>query len=244
MESPSSTFYYTAGVASIISAVTTLGLIFLPEFYAAQPEGIVGRMQRVTDAAYQLRAWTYLVHPFLAFTAALGIAVACRRLAPGLALAGILGYGLWAITEAGQQTLTLFAFDDWRRAWLSGDESMRATMELRASIYDGLWDSAYSLLLIGIILGSAFYCAMLLRLSDTLSRIVGFLFGMAALMSINYFSNEVDGPTLPSAIGQWIYPAFQPIARILIGVWLLRVAKLGEPLQGDSFGRAVSRPAA
>ncbi len=65
---------------------------------------------------------------------------------------------------------------------------------------------------------------------------MGFPFGMAALMSINYFSNEVGGPTLPSAIGQWIYPVFQPIARILIGVWLLRVAKLGEPMATASAG--------
>ena len=42
-------------------------------------------------------------------------------------------------------------------------------------------------------------------------------------------SGETGGPTLPEPIGYWIYPAFQPLARVLIGVWLLRVAKAGEP---------------
>lgn len=222
-------FYRAAGIASILSAITTLGLIFLPDFFMTVPEGLPGRMMRVTDPVYQLRAWNYLIHPFLCFTAALGLAVACRRVSPGLALAGVLGMGLWAITEAGQQTLTLFAFDDWRRAWLAGDEAVRATMEVRAAVYDGLWEAAYSLLLMGIILGSAFFCAMLIRLKDRLSLVVGLLFGIAAFMSISIFSGEIGGPALPEALGYWIYPVFQPLARVLTGVWLLRVAKAGEP---------------
>lgn len=222
-------FYRVAGIASLLSAITTLGLIFLPELFRPVADGLGGRMERVTDPAYQLRAWVYFIHPFLAFTAALGVAVACRRVAPALALGGVLAFGLWAITEAGQQSLTLFAFDDWRRAWLAGDAGVRATMEHRAVIYDGLWEAAYSLLLVGIIIGSTLFSAILLRMGDTLSRVVGAFFAAAAIQSIFIFSGEVGGPVLPESIGFWIYPATQPIARTLIGVWLLRVALRGEP---------------
>ena len=225
----SPTFYRVAGIASILSVVTTLMLIFLPQFFAPVAEGIPGRMQRVTDPVYQLRAWAYQVHPFLVFTACLGVAAACRRVSPALALAGILSFGLWAITEAGQQSLTLFAFDDWRRAWLAGDPAVRATIEVRTAIYDGLWEAAYSLLLFGIILGSAFFSAMLLRLPDTLSRVVGVFFGLAAIQSIFIQSGELGGPVLPESLAFWIYPATQPIARLLTGIWLLRVAIRGEP---------------
>lgn len=222
-------FYRVAGIASIMTAVTTLGLIFLPGYLAPIPEGIAGRMIRVEDPAYQLRAWIYLVHPFLAFTAALGIGLATRRVAPALALAGTLGFFLWALTEAGQQSLTLFAFDDWRRAWLAGDPAIRQTIELRAAIYDSLWEAAYSLLLFGIILGSSFFAAILLRLPDTLSRVVGGFYALAAIQSILLQSGELGGPVLPEAIVFWVYPSTQPLARILIGVWLLRVARQGEP---------------
>jgi hypothetical protein len=224
--------YRAAGLASLMSAATTLVLIFAPEFYASLPQGIEGRMQRVTDPVYQLRAWTYLVHPFLVFTACAGLAIACRRLAPALAFFGLLAMGLWALTEAGQQALTLFAFDDWRRAWLAGDPAVRATIDLRAAIYDGLWESAYSLLLFGIIIGSALFAAMLLRLPDWLSRAVGGLLALAAIQSIFIQSSELGGPTLPESIGFWVYPATQPLARILLGLWLLRVARSGEPRVG------------
>ena len=219
-----SSFYRTAGAASMISAVTTLVLIFGPDFYAPLPEGVEGRMQRVADPAYQVRAWTYFAHPFLVFTACLGVAATLRQKAPALALAGILAFGLWAFTEAAQQSLTLFAFDDWRRAWLAGDPVVRQTIEFRAAIYDGLWDAAYSLLLFGIILGSALFAAVLLRMRDPLSRVVGAFFALAALQSIIIQSGELGGPVLPEAIGAWIYPATQPLARLLTGLWLFRVA--------------------
>ena len=229
-------FYRVAAIASIISAITTLGLIFLPSFFEPVPDGLAGRMQRVTDPAYQVRAWVALVHPFLTFTAAVGVALACRRVAPALALCGALSFGLWAITEAGQQTLTLSAFDDWRRAWLAGDAAVRATMELRVAIYDGLWDAAYLLLLIGIVLGSTMFSAILLGMRDGLSRVVGGFFALAAIQSIFIVSGEVGGPALPESLAFWVYPATQPIARALIGVWLMRVALRGEP-RGDASVR-------
>ena len=223
-----SAFYRVAGVASILSAVTTLMLIFMPELFAPVADGLEGRMHRVTDPAYQWRAWAYQIHPLLAFTAALGVAFATRRIAPALAIGGLLGFFLWAFTEAGQQSLTLFAFDDWRRAWLAGDPAVRQTIELRTAIYDGLWEAAYSLLLWGIILGSSFYAAILLRLPDTLSRVVGGFYVLAAVQSILIQSGELGGPVLPDSVGFWVYPVTQPLARVLIGLWLLRVAQRGE----------------
>jgi hypothetical protein len=224
--------YRIAGIASLLSAATTLILIFGPDLYAPVAEGLEGRMQRVADPAYQVRAWIYLLHPFLVFTGCAGLALACRRAVPGLALFGLMAMGLWALTEAAQQALTLFAFDDWRRAWLAGDAAVRATMEVRVAIYDGLWEAAYSLLLFGIILGSALFAAMLLRLPDTLSHILGGFFALAAIQSILIQSGELGGPVLPEPIAYWIYPLTQPLARVLLGLWLLRVARTGEPRVG------------
>ena len=225
-------FYRSAGIASLLSAITTLVLIFGPEFYAPVAEGLEGRMQRVADPAYQLRAWTYFAHPFLVFAGCAGLALACRRVAPALALFGLMAMGLWALTEAAQQALTLFAFDDWRRAWLAGDAAVRSTIEVRAAIYDGLWEAAYSLLLFGIILGSALFAAMLLRLRDTLSRMLGGLFALGALQSVLIQSSELGGPALPESIAFWIYPLTQPLSRVLLVLWLLRVARDGEPRVG------------
>ncbi len=211
-----------------MSALTTLCLIFLPDLFAPA-DGLAGRMQRVTDPAYQARAWIYLVHPFLVFTAARGITLASRHVASGRALAGILAMGLWAVTEAGQQTLTLFAFDDWRRAWLAGDAAVRATMEVRTSIYDGLWDASCVLLLIGFLIGNLFFANILIFLRDAVSRVVAVFLMLAALLTLAILILVIGGPDLLAPFGRWAYPAIQPLGRILIGVWLWRVALKGEP---------------
>jgi hypothetical protein len=98
-------------------------------------------MARIQDGAYVLRSWVYLLHPFLVFTAALGVALAVGRQAPVFAIAGMAGFTLWAFNEAGQQTLTLFAFDRWRVAWTGADETLREAIRVNALMYDGIRDA-------------------------------------------------------------------------------------------------------
>ena len=102
-------------------------------------------------------------------------------------------------------------------------------MDVRAALYDGLWEAAYSLLLFGIILGSGLFAVMLLRLPDRLSRTLGVFFGLAAIQSALIQSGELGGPVVPEALAFWVYPATQPLARLILGLWLLRVARQGEP---------------
>lgn len=216
-----SRFYRVAALASFATVLTTLGLIYLPEFYAPG-EGFEGRMARVNDPVYQWRAWIYLVHPFLVLTAALGVALALRTRAAVLAIVGFLGFLLWAFTEAGQQTLTLFAFDPWREAYATADAATREAIRLRTDIYDGLWNGMYVLLLIGFAIGNACYGAAFVR-ETGLTRVVGFFFLAASALTVALFAGEF-GFAMPEPLASWSYPAIQPLGRALIGVWLWRLA--------------------
>jgi hypothetical protein len=216
-------FYRGAAVASVISAATTLLLIFLPSFYGAG-EGLEARMLRVRDPAYQIRAWVAFIHPFLAMYAAIGVAVRLRGKSAGLALLGGIGFLIWGVIEMTQQALTLVAFDPWRTAWLAGDPKVRMEMPERVAIYDGIWDALYLALLTGIILGSACFGRLFWQ-SDTLSRTVGTFYGLAALLSVYFFFTSVGvREFLPEKLVFWFYPLTQPLARTLIGVWLWRHA--------------------
>ncbi|HEY0627638.1 MAG TPA: hypothetical protein VGD10_13045 [Allosphingosinicella sp.] len=230
-------FYRAAAVASFLTALTTVALIFLPDFYGPA-DGLEGRMGRVQDPAYQLRAWIYLFHPLLVFAAALAVFLRFRD-RPALVLPGIIGFGLWAVTEAAQQAMTLFMFDRWRRAWLAGDEAIRATMDVRAAIYDGLWDASYVFLLIGFLIGCAFYAAELLR-HRRLTRVVGAFYAAAALLTLIFLVADLGGPSLPPSLGAWLYPAIQPLGRFLIGLWLWKNADEASPIAGSSQQRAVN----
>jgi hypothetical protein len=216
-------FLRVAAVCSLLSAVSTLLLIFLPEWFLPAPD-FAARMGRVHEPAYLLRSWVYLLHPFLVFTAALGIALLVWRRSPVLAIAGMLGFLLWACNEAGQQTLTLFAFDRWRLAWESADESARTALRINAVMYDGIWDGMYMLLLIGFAIGNACLGAALLG-GDGLARVVGGFLLAACALTVALFLGQIGLHLLPESLLGWAYPAIQPLGRTVIGVWLWRMAR-------------------
>lgn len=212
-------FYRFAALCSFASAITTLGLIFLPGLFPPS-EDFAARMARVNDPVYGLYAWVYLVHPFLVVAAALGVSMRLRREATSLVIPGLLAFLLWGATEAGQQALTLMAFNPWRLAWLAGDPAVRATMEVRTAMYDGVWNAMYFLLIIGFFIGNLLYAVALWR-GRGLSRIVGAFYGGAAALTLMIIIAEVGGgQLLPDPVAFWLYPLIQPLARTLIGVWL------------------------
>lgn len=215
------TFYKAVAACSAVSAVTTLGLIFLPGMMPPADE-FAARMARVNDPVYRLYAWVYFVHPFLVTAAALGVAMRLRREAASLVVPGLLAFLLWGATEASQQAMTIVAFNPWRLAWLAGDPVVRATMEARTAFYDGLWNAMYFLLLVGFLIANALYAAAMVK-KPGLSRTVGILYAAAAVLTFQIIVVEVGGPQLlPDALEFWVYPLIQPLARTLIGVWLWR----------------------
>lgn len=215
----SSSFYRVAAICSIASAITTLGLIFLPRMMVPV-EDLAGRMARVNDPTYRLYAWVYFVHPFLVMTAALGVAMRLRREAASLVIPGLIAFLLWGATEAGQQALSLFAFNPWRVAWLAGDVAVRESMELRTALYDGIWNAMYFLIVVAFFIANLLYAVALWRRKG-FSRVVGGFFGAASALTLPIIIGEVGGgQVLPESIDFWLYPLIQPLGRTLIGVWL------------------------
>lgn len=215
-------FYRTAAVLSVLSALTTLLLIVLPHWYGPAPD-LPARMARVQDPAYTLRAWTYLLHPFLVTAAALAVAARLRHVAASWVVPGCLAFVLWGATEAVQQALTLFAYDPWRVAWLAGDAGVRATMHERDALYSAVWNALWTFLLLPFLLANALYAVALVR-QQGMSFAVGAFYASAALLTALLLAREFGLPTLPEPMLALLYPALQPIARVLIGIWLWRNA--------------------
>jgi hypothetical protein len=149
-------FYRATAVCSCISAVTTLLLIFPPKFYGPVTS-LELRIELVDHPLYQLRAWAYLLHPFMVMAAAVGVAAALRRTAASTVVPGLLGFLLWGFTEAGQQSLTLTAFHRWAAAYRTADMATRETLRTQVAVYDALWDSMFLLLLLGFLIGNVLY---------------------------------------------------------------------------------------
>ena len=190
------TFYRTAAICSVLSAVTTLGLIFLPNFFIPV-DGFEERMARVHDPAYVLRSWVYFVHPFLVMMAGLAIAARIRTLAAAFAVVGLLGFVIWGFTEAAQQAMTLFAFDKWRVAFATADEATRAEIRTLTMMYDGLWDGMYFLILVGFAIGNFCLSVVLFHLHG-LARVTGLFMFAAVLLTLTLIARDSAGSRCPS----------------------------------------------
>jgi hypothetical protein len=229
----SSRFYQTAAVASVISAVTTLGLIFLPYFY----HGTLGmvptfedNIRRIHDPAYTGRLWIYFFHPFFVATAALGIAMRKRREAAGLVVPGFLLFCLWAFTEMLQQAISLVANHyTWRMTYKTSSPEMQQMIQSQMFGFEAIWNGMYMLLLVGFIGANLLYSRAMSGPS-LLERALRWMFLAAAVLSIfNWISVFPLRPfqMVTSSMDRvltWVYPLLQPLARTLVGVWLWRNA--------------------
>lgn len=216
-------FYKATATCSFLSVATTLLLIFLPRLYDPG-ESFESRLALVDNPIYMLRAWVYLLHPFVVLGAALGVAMVMRRLSGGLAAAGFLCFLLWALTEAGQQALTLVAYHGWAAAYATADVATQEVLRMQISTYHAVWDSMFLLLLIGFLLGNLFYGVAMVNDRGN-ARVLSVLFLAVAVLTAFGVSREIGGPALPSAMGVWLYPIVQPVSRLLIGIWLWNMAE-------------------
>ncbi len=237
-------FYRGAAVCSLLSALTTLGLIVLPRFYPPVAD-FDARMALGGEPAYVLRSWIYLVHPFLVFVAALGLAARCRRHAGGAASLGLAGFAVWAATEAAQQAWTKVALDrTWRAAWPAADEAMRTVIRQQVALHDVAWDAMYLLILLTFLAGNIGLALAAGRTSrDTtgesaLGRWVAIALWAAAGLTLLLLLPEF-GVQLALPGTAWLYPAIQPAGRALIGVWLWRAASWESPI-GETLPATVA----
>lgn len=96
--------------------------------------------------------------------------------------------------------------------------------------YDALWDASYFLLLIGFSIGNIAFAWALAR-STQPGRVVAFFYAAAAALTFTIIASELTWFTLPDPIAFWSYPLLQPLGRVLIGVWLWRMADEQLPLR-------------
>lgn len=216
-----SRFYRFCAAASFLSVLTTLALILLPRMYGA-PQDLAERAALLDSPYYILRAWVYLLHPFAVGLGAVGAGLLVARESVGSALLGAIGFLVWGLTEAGQQTLTLVGLHGWLREYAGGTPEVRDAIAVQIATYDGIWASMFLLLLIGFLVGNASF-GFGLAGSRGLSRIVGWFYLAVACLTALNVSRRLGGLGLPPMLQPWLYPLVQPMARFAIGVWLLRM---------------------
>jgi hypothetical protein len=216
----SDSFFKAVSTCSVLSALTTLGLILLPRAYAS-PLGLEEAVALRLNGFYQARSLVYFLHPFLVLAAAWGVVAKKIGQSAGSVTTGFFFFGFWGFTEALQQALSLVALNlHWREGYARAtDAELKEAFRIHLLGFEAVWDALYLLLLTGFLVAHVLYGVATWR-SKGLEKAVSCGFFLGAGLTLLILSANFGGPRVPAALTAWLYPLIQPLFRVLLGVWL------------------------
>lgn len=211
-----------AAICSILGAITTALLIFLPNPEATD---FMSKVQLHSNNLYLAKLWILFIHPQVNILASLGIAVLLLRKYPLLIITGLFFLLIWAYTEMSQQSLLIDALNQaWRPGYMeASDPNVKNAFYALITGTSGISDSKYFLLIYGFGLGSLLYGFALIK-ETCLGKWIGFALIFIGVLSLSSFARYYLGLSFFSPPADfaytWIYPYLQPAVRIAIGVWI------------------------
>lgn len=207
-----------AAVCTCLTAATTFLLWYLPQLVTADATAL----QMPLEPAYMGRLWVNFFHVILALFGYAAAASLWRKRSVTLAAIGFVAMLCWALLEATGVAVNIFAVNGaWRPAMSS---SPTHALEANLAWFKAWWNAVFFVLLICFLIGTTALGAVAAA-GRGLEFVVGALMLLATPLTIFIILGGYFGMAAFDPIVNVIYPALQPISRLLLGVWLWKSAK-------------------
>jgi hypothetical protein len=215
-------FIRGTAICAFLSALTTLGVHLLPLLHPTQT--FEEQVQLAKNPIYVFRLWVVLIHILLVLASMWGVAAKRYRVSAGLLGLGLGGYWIFGLAELFRVSLTLNAVNGWRSRYLmEKDPAVQQFLRQELLSWPQINDALFFLLVLGFLLGNLFY-SFALRKGTGLEKWVSVLLLLWAGLSFTTLLHEFLGQAWLDFIPEFLSYTFQPFVRIMIGVWLWRVA--------------------
>ncbi|MEP1096052.1 MAG: hypothetical protein ABJG78_13140 [Cyclobacteriaceae bacterium] len=221
------TFLKATAICSFLGALTTALLIFLPNPEASDFEA---RTLLYNNSLYLSKLWILFIHPQVNILAAFGIAYLLFNKYPLQIIFGTLFLLVWAYTEMSQQSLLIDTLNQiWRPGYIEADTEVSKSMfNTLIKAAGGISDSKYFLVIYGFGIGTLLYGLALIR-ENGLGMWIGISLVFIGILSLSSFLRYYLGFNSLNGIVnwsyEWIYSYLQPLARIAMGIWILKEIK-------------------
>jgi len=209
-----------AAVCALFSAVTTLAVHLLPWLWA-DVDTFQERLALPHNSLYMGRLWIVLVHCVLVVVSMFGVAALKFRDSPGLIGLGFLSFVVFALAEWLRTSLALFALNrKWRVDYSAEkDDAVRASVRATIDAFAGVGDALFFIFYAAFLLGIVCYGFALIG-SRGFDGKVGWLFLLWSALNLPVLIDTFTGREYCGAFFEWVGPFFQPVARVIIGLWL------------------------
>jgi hypothetical protein len=218
-------FVKVASICALLTALTTLAVHWLPELWK-DATTFEAQVQLRHNAIYIARLWTVVLHCGLVVVSMAAIPWLLTGSSKLVAMFGFGSYVMFAFVEMLRTSLSIFAVN---RAWRSGyelatEDVKRTAFRSAIESFTGVNDALFFLFFLAFTLGLFCYGFALLR-TNGMDRGIGLLFLVWGLLNLPGLIGTILGNESLAAPFGWVGPYFQPLARLLIGIWLWSVSK-------------------
>jgi len=210
-----------AGVASILTALTTFLLWLLPRLYEA-PINFQEGAELANNIYYTSRWWVNLLHIPLALAAYFGLAYKLKDRELPKVTFGMIWFVIWGTVEMIGVSGLIFAVNrNWRTNYLTATEPLKESLQQNVEIYLAIWQSMFFVLLIAFLIGTAFFGWATWK-GKGLEKILSYFFWLAVPLTLLIMLSSYFGFSMGIGIVSIVYPILQPISRLLLGIYLIR----------------------
>ena len=214
-------FFRASAACAFITAITTLFIHLLPGLWS----GLMSFDERVLLyqwPSYQAYHVIVLGHCLLVVASTFAIAAANLRRAPALMSLGFLGYLMFSACELLRTSMSMIAVNRyWRPQYVAAtDPAVRQALRENIEAFTAVGSALFFLFIIGFFLGNLLYGLAFVR-GEGLDRFVGGVLLVWCVLSLPGIIETASSLHLTASLG-WVGPVYQPLARLLLAIWLWR----------------------
>ena len=217
-------FFSFAAVCALLTALTTLVVHVMPNLWS-NAISFEQQADLRLNPLYLTNRWVVLLHCALVVVSMFALGLPAMRRAPVAVIFGFLAFACFGFTEILRTAISIFAINrNWRAGYAGAvDPATRERFRGLIESYSGVNDALFFIFYTAFIVGLICYGIAFLRRNERMSQL-GILFTVWALLNLPGWIDAVIGTGLLGRYFEWVGPAFQPVARAWIGVWLWRNA--------------------
>lgn len=210
-------FLKIAGIACIISAVTTVGI----HFVSFPAETFDDRLKLPGNPIYIAHRWMIIVHCLCVIVSMLGIALMKRKEGQGWIALGFLFYTVFGITEISRMMAVLHDLNPMRMAYVQAtDEATKNFLRYSIDHFNHVGITLFSIFALAFSIANLSYGIVFVSADDK-SKWLGYGLLYWAAVGFIAIANESLHVTF---FEHWIEihnKIFQPLFRLTLGIWIL-----------------------
>lgn len=211
-------FILFAAIACLITVITTIGIHGL---FSYGPLSFEERLLLFKNPIYQLNRWWVIFHCLMVLTAMWGFFLLQFKKSPGFAGLGMMFFAVFSFTEIFRQIAVFFYLNQLRQKYLEATEPGVQEMIVNSMEDFGLIGfSLFGLFILSFALGNLCYGITLIN-QGKWDSILGWLLLIWGMVTLAIFANEFFNIPVLWDIAEWFSLIFQPLIRLLFGLWLL-----------------------